>query len=107
MMLLEWGGRGAHASLLVLGKDATRKLRRPMAFYLPNNLRCLRSRLFSVKSIRAIKRHCPISECLLHLISFNNSCARMLFGICNRYILPILGIPCMLNILNFAHNTNN
>ena len=84
------------------------ELRRPMAFYKPTDLRCLRSRLFSIKSIRTIKRHCFIREDLLHLVSFNNCSTGMLLGICNRYILPILGIPSVLNILgSFAHNKSN
>lgn len=32
----------------------------------------------------------------------------MCLGVCNRYILTILGIPCMLNILgSLAHNVKN
>ena len=40
------------------------------------------------------------------LVFFNNGSVRMFLGVCNRYILAVFSIPCMLNILgSFAHNT--
>lgn len=56
------------------------------------------------KSLYFSKKQCLIKWHLLYLVSFNNCCAWMLFGICNRYILAILGIPCMHDILYFVHN---
>lgn len=41
---------------------------------------------------------------LLNLVSFDNSGARVCFGIGHRDILPVLGIPSVLNILCLAHN---
>lgn len=44
---------------------------------------------------------------LFDFVFFNHSSAGMLFGIRNRHILAILGIPRMLNILScLGHNTN-
>lgn len=43
----------------------------------------------------------------LNLVSFDNRDVGMFFGEIHRDVLTVSGIPCVLNILGFAHNNSS